>query len=108
MKERDITKLPKWAQIEISRLQRDVKWYKDKLEAGPDNSDTFADPYGRAVRPLGKGPRIAFVGLPGDRQTIIARLDRDTDNEPYLEIRGLNSLQIQPRASNVVHIRTDK
>jgi hypothetical protein len=58
--EHDLTKIPKWARQEIERLRTDVAYLREKLEAGPADSDVFADPYGDSPRPLGRGTMIEF------------------------------------------------
>lgn len=64
----DITRLPKWAQRQITSLMQQVA-SKDRqiaeLTAGPEDSNTFADPYfpgGKGMRPLGASPMIRFGG----------------------------------------------
>lgn len=97
----DITKLPKWAQSEISRLERNLAHAEAKLAEGPEDSDTFADPYANAPRPLGKGTRIEFVADAERRDRFHAHLTEDG----ILEVSGGSSLQIQPHAANVVRIK---
>src|SRR5215472_698020 len=63
----DVSRLPKWAQIKIEALERDLASARALLSAGPEGSDTFADPHARAVRPLGTGTIIRFGGTGYDR-----------------------------------------
>jgi hypothetical protein len=101
--ERDVTKLPQWAQRRIEKLERDLAHARDKLSQGPENSDTFADAYSENPRPLGQGTTIRFVY--GDRwhQQFQARLDGDT-----LHVSGGNSIFIEPRASNSVYVKVGR
>jgi hypothetical protein len=101
-KEHDITKLPKWAQREISRLTRDLVANKAKLAQGPENSNVFADPYSDAPRPLGRDTSISFRLTDEDRRSnrVIVRMDGDK-----LVIQGGDSLSILPRASNSFYVR---
>lgn len=96
----DVTKLPKWAQSEICRLERDLATAYEKLTAGPEDSNTFADPYGEAERPLGDSPNIVFKW--GDRHTerITVRLEGES-----LSIQGGDQIMVHPRASNSVYIK---
>jgi hypothetical protein len=103
--EHDISGLPKWAQTEIQRLQRNESSYIARLSAGPEDSDTFADPYSDARRPLGKGTSIEF-DLDGTKVRV--RLDRTHDGTPYLDVNGVDGLAVYPRASNSVMIRVER
>lgn len=95
----NITKLPKWAQNEIQRLTRDLEDARSQLRAGPEDSDTFADPYSSAPRPLGKGPTIDFVFGEHWGEQFQARLEGKV-----LRVNGGNSIAVLPRASNLVEI----
>lgn len=100
----DVAKLPKWAQREIDRLESDVRHYRARLAAGPEDSDTFADPYSDgARRPLGKGTLIEFTFGPGWADKIQASLDGDT-----LRIRGGSGLAVYPSASNSINIKVTR
>lgn len=55
-----LAKLPKYGSAEIRRLARDLADAKNRLAAGPEDSDTFADPYSSTPRPLGKGTTVRF------------------------------------------------
>ena len=93
----DVTKLPRWAQSRIQKLERDVDYYQRKLSAGPENSDTFADAYSDARRPLGPGTIVEFR-LPEGRVRI------RTDEHGYLDVNGDDRIQIEPQASNAVRV----
>jgi hypothetical protein len=96
---RDLTRLPKWAQREIERLTRDVEHYKARLEVGPEDSDTFASPYSDAATPLGVGTVIEFrFGERWDAK-IMARLEGDR-----LIVSGGSRIAVFPNASNVVEV----
>ena len=102
----DITKLPKWAQQEIKRLNQDLAYYRSKLQVGPDDSNTFADPYSDARRPLGHDTTIEFVLTNGHK--IRARLDRNSVNGLYdrLYVSGDDGIAVFPNASNSVEIQS--
>ena len=106
-KQHDRTKLPVWAQNEISRLERDVEYYKTRLAAGPEDSDTFANPHDDAPTPLGQGTLIQFGVRPGPRFRVRLqdRRGRVDDERPELEISADDMLEIIPWASNVVRVR---
>lgn len=93
-------RLPKWAQQEIDRLERDLDDARAKLSAGPEDSDTFADPYSeQARRPLGQGPTIMFKL--GERNEIRCRVEHDHRGRAYLDVNASSGrLAILPRAGN--------
>lgn len=98
-------RLPKAVQRELSRLKADNEYYKQMVEAGPEDSDTFATGTDDADRPLGRGTRIYF------------RDKGSTDNSrrvPYIEaylvdggviVRSSDSLTVSPMASNTIKVR---
>lgn len=94
-------KLPKWAQHELERLERDLAYAKKRLADGPEDSRVFADPYSDPPRPLGRDTSIDFKLGEGWGQRINVRIEDDG-----IKIMGGNRLSIIPKASNVVHIRT--
>lgn len=98
----DVSKLPKWAQQEIDRLKRDLTDALDEIAAGPEDSDTFANPYSNAPRPLGKEPTIEFVLDNSDMfRTRVVRVRKDGDR---LYVNGGDLLTIYPRSSNSLEI----
>lgn len=100
--ERDITKLPKWAQSELRRLERDLASARETLAAGPEDSNTFADPYSTR-RPLGADPTILFVL--GERDEIRVRVDRDSHGRAYLDVNASSGrLMVHPRSSNGIEL----
>lgn len=104
---RDRARLPVWAQREIERLERDLASARAKLAVGPEDSDTFADPYSADRRPLGRGTTIEFV-LDDDRDRIRVRLDQDSRGRVYLDVNASSScLTLQPRSSNAIEITTE-
>ncbi len=98
----DISKLPKWAQTEIEVLRRNVSHLEAELAIGPDESDTFIDPYTRDRTPLGKGVRIVLE-LQSEQSIEVV------NKGEYVEARSTGkhsgSLQIQPQSSNAVRLR---
>jgi hypothetical protein len=109
--EHSIENLPRWARAEITRLRADLAAYTARLNAGPADSDTFADPFSKARRPLGRGTNIEFVldsdspwqaGVPSE---IRCRIDVGHDGVPFLDVNGNGSIEVRPRASNAIEIR---
>jgi hypothetical protein len=99
----DVSKLPKWAQAEIGRLERDLADARAKLAAGPEESDTFADVYG-APRPLGKSPVIRFTPDPEHPHLYVdAYVDRGS-----VYVRGSEGLAIRPWAGNVIKVKPER
>jgi hypothetical protein len=106
IEERDLTKLPKWARQEIERLQRDLEYAHERLEAGPDDSRVFAEPYSDHPRPLGHDAHIAFV--PEGGGSIIGDGFKVSIVADGIEVYGGDSLSIYPRSSNVVLIKRER
>jgi hypothetical protein len=96
----DRTKLPKWAQRELERLERDLESAQQKLAAGPEDSNTFADPYAAAPRPLGRDVAVEFHTGSDRDERVIVRVDGDKVN-----IYGGDSLRIFPMSSNVIEVQ---
>lgn len=102
--ERDLSRLPKWAQNEIRYLRRDLKHAEDKLREGPEDSVVFANPYSETSRPLGDD-HIAFMPsgtTPEDgwHQGFKVSIEGDT-----LEVYGGDQLCVFPASSNVVKLK---
>jgi hypothetical protein len=102
----NIAALPKWAQAEITRLERAVEYWQGVASVGPDESNTFANPFSDAPKPLGHDVTIEFVTTAG--QKLRASLERDQVTGLYdrLEISGDGLLAVHPRAANVVWIKS--
>jgi hypothetical protein len=94
-----ITKLPKWAQQKIQRLERDLVWHQAKFE------DTLRDPAGCLVR-------IGDVALPDDVR-ITYRTGPGKDEELTIRRKGGDLMVaakrghpvVIPVASNVLKLR---
>lgn len=99
---KQLDRLPQYAQHEISRLAKDLEAAKAKLAAGPDGSDTFADPYGSPPRPLGTGTKVRFGGL-GSNKTFDVEYAGGT-----LEVTGhrgsADRMAILPMVSNSISV----
>lgn len=108
-----LARLPKYARDRITQLERNLAYAQAKLATGPEDSNTFADPYyGTVPRPLGQDSTIEFrLDSYDDKrhhdQVIQARVDRSRHPEPhsYLYVNGGDSLLVEPQSSNVVRIR---
>jgi hypothetical protein len=109
MPQRDVTRLPVWAQdlingkdMEIGRLRRDLEGLRRQVSADPEGSDTFADPYG-TPQPLGSGTVISFSASGEPTEGFIAELA-----ENGLMVRTQTSMRtrlgVMPGASNEVAI----
>jgi hypothetical protein len=104
-------RLPKKVQQYIERLERDLQDALDRLAAGPDDSNTFADPYSNTPQPLGHDTRIEFRldhEVAGARGPYVqSHVDRNRSG-PYIELIGNGSMVIEPRSSNVIRIRIER
>ena len=101
IEERDLTKLPKWASQEIERLQSNLAYVHGLLEAGPEDSRVFAEPYSDHPRPLGKDAHIEFRPTPDTKLKVAIEKDG-------IEVYGGDSLMVYPRSSNVVRIKMER
>jgi hypothetical protein len=95
MSDEQLAKLPKYARDEIGRLRRNLDDAYRRLEAGPDDSDTFASPFAN-MTPLGRGVRIRFVVGDEERQEYVDAFVRDGS----MTVQGGQSLAITLAGSN--------
>jgi len=114
-----LARLPQWAQREIERLRRELASQQARiaeLTAGPENSDTVADPYAamhspaRKPFPLGNGTTVQFkMGPDASNDLHAAVIDRGQGR--VLEVRSPGGsggrMAVRPVASNVVQIAMD-
>lgn len=103
----DRSRLPKWAQRELERLERDLGAAHARLAAGPDDSDTFAfarPDWNLTTQPLGRGVPVFF--MLADGRSVQVRNDGDVVD---VLVSGMASaadgLQVMPRSSNHVVLR---
>jgi hypothetical protein len=108
--EHDVSKLPMWARerllsknAEIERLRSELEDLRGAAAAGPEGSNTFANPYGMP-QALGDSPLICFStdGKPDEGYLVELREDGLRVNvQTSLRTR----LAVFPEASNEVRIR---
>lgn len=97
-REQRLARLPRWARMELDRLQRDLDHAHAQLAAGPEDSDTFVHTYSEPDRPLGTAPsiRFAFDGAGSEARSYVeVRLVRGR-----VEVRGSGSIDVRPEGSN--------
>lgn len=97
-------KLPKWAQGHIRVLEQNLARERERLMAGPANSDTIAEPFAAAPKALGKRPLVRFE-LAGEHAYLDVRLDEDYKGHPFAYLMGSNSIAIEPQSSNTCRVR---
>lgn len=94
----DTTKLPKWAQQEIDRLERNVEYWKARATAGPNNSNTFVrNSHHDDDTPLGAGPIVRFFPGPGRGWADVVEVNIVGDQ---VRVCGGDLLGIFPSSSN--------
>lgn len=98
--EDDYSRLPKWAQRRLEMLEESVASLRAHLEAGPDDSDTFADPYYDSPRPLGNGTMIRF----GDSEGAFYVHLEDGALSVTAQSMWASELVIKPRSDNSVRL----
>lgn len=96
----DITKLPKWAQIHIKRLERDLESLKSQITDMSDGEETelswtanYDDWYG-----IPEGSTVRLIMSNGDH----LELYKDSQGVTTIRVGGI--LVINPQAANVVRI----
>lgn len=99
--EPDVTRLPKWAQRRLEVLEADLADARSRLAAGPEDSDTFADPYRDVPRPLGRGTMIRFGDVEGGAFHV-----NFEDGQLRIQFSSLRSrgLVVLPESSNSVRV----
>lgn len=104
-----IERLPKWAQQYIGTLERNLAHAHAKLAVGPEDSDTFLEPYGTPkLRPLGDGVSVRFtLGTKRYGIYVDARTDVSPRAEKRLVLMGGTGLVIKPVSSNIVYVSND-
>lgn len=103
----DVTKLPKWAQQEIARLERSVEHWQGVASQGSEDSTVFADAYSDAPRPLGEDPVITFspIGM-GIGSIRVTRSKRGSNVIEVMANEGV--LEVSPQSSNVIRVRVNR
>lgn len=101
----DVKKLPKWAQNLIYKLERDLESAHAKLSAGPEDSNTIADPHSDPFRPLGTDTTIRFKVGEEWHEYIDVRVRTDHKGESYIYLMGGDSISIEPESSNTATVR---
>lgn len=102
---KDRTKLPKWAQSEIERLERNVEYWQKRATAGPEDSDTFARNVGNEAddTPLGRERMIRFQMGSEWWQYIDVRKE-----DARLVIQANAMIKILPAASNSCRVALEE
>jgi len=105
-----IENLPKFAQDEIRRLEREVAYWQGVASIGPENSRAFANPYSDAPQPLGSDPHVQFITVPGEEGTRRGKIKvclRDRhDGSTELEVYTDEGMLVKPQSSNVITVRS--
>ena len=103
----DATKLPKWAQAEIARLERSVAYWQAKASEGPEDSTVFLDDFSDAPRPLGEDPIITFKRCGMGLADI--RVSRMKPGSNVLDISCTEgTLEVTPQSGNVIRVRAGR
>jgi hypothetical protein len=104
--ERNRESLPKWAQQELHRLERDLESWRSRATAGPEDSDTFL--WGGGIggehdKPLGRRAQILFRFGKRWHDEFQVQLKGEE-----LWINGGDGLAVLPHSSNVVKLRIQR
>ena len=111
MKEHDITKLPKWAQARIWKLEADLKYYaKQKAEMlGTERETNVVLPYFKddmRDQNLPNNTRVQFM-LPNPRRPKdqLSYIEVRHDAEGGIDVHGSQSVWIEPTSGNCFKIK---
>lgn len=114
---RDVTKLPKWAQTEIEVLTRRVGEFEQREQdrVNGDSARTFSivhlgfNPYRRPV-PLQSDEiefRLGEDAANGQQSVSVHVLLDNNDNVYELRVQGDRRIKVLPQATNAVYLRLD-
>jgi hypothetical protein len=98
----DTSKLPTWAQVRIAHLENRLASAQAALTAGPKDSDTVADPFSEAPRPLGSGLTVRF-GIRGSGATYDVTL-KNGELDVRVSVSLREEMVIKPRVSNAFRV----
>lgn len=111
MKKHNVSKLPKWAQEEISLLYRkleDAQCSAATLAGMHPDTDTLIHNYEGPDVELERGSTVRFLFDPKDRDHnyLDVRMSVGFNNEPALQVMAIGeSLMVKPVCSNVVMLQ---
>lgn len=106
----DASRLPKHGQAavaalraEITRLNREIDDLSNRLGAGAETSNTFAEPYADVPRPLGMDVMVRFNGSSTTHDTYDVEM---RDGDLYVLVNGTTGdTAIIPQSNNTIRIR---
>lgn len=111
----DVTKLPKWAQDHIRRLEGALAQAHEVIEADVSDSDTliraaFREGAKGVYRGIGMTPTVLFDAKVDEngytRESFQVRMIPESGVLHVAATDNLACLQIEPQATNVVHVRS--
>lgn len=98
-------RLPKAAQAELERLERENARLLDDLQVAlgqaPPGCDTFVRAREQGERPLGRGPRVRFHGKDG------WPIEVYVDNHGAVQVRGEWNLVVRPTSGNGITVTSE-
>ena len=103
-------KLPLWAKQEMKNLRSDLEHMQTMLDQfrGEVDTDTFLIDGMKRI-PLPKTCGVEFVFGPEYWNTIRCYIgDNGKSGDKWLDVSGGDCIKIEPRASNVIHVRCEK
>lgn len=101
MRDNDITKLPKWAQNEISRLNANVEYFKEQVRSTEhEDTDTRIRHWEEPNQHLPNGARVEFKDKDGEWITVYV----DSDGRVQVMSGSSHYLAVYPRSANGVQL----
>ncbi len=101
--------LPVWAAAELNRLARELDDAEYRLTTGEEDSNTWADPYTKTPRPLGRPDGIRHRYPNGVEATVLWERNPGPLVIPEMEVlvAGARPVILLGGAANVVNIRLE-
>lgn len=107
--QRDLSRLPKWAQQEIAALQRQLaeaqrRADQARLDSGPADSNTLIDPYDDVPIRLGVDVPVRFILQATDTRRLNDHWVEVRVHENGLQLMAGRQLVFVPRVTNVTRV----
>lgn len=99
---KDIKKLPKWAQRKFSKLEADVKYYKEQLRQVNESDTNVFISDGMDLSPLPRDSRIRFIPDKDENHVNV----RHKDDMIYIYASA--AIKIIPQSVNTVLLGIEK
>lgn len=104
--EYDVSRLPRHGQVYVKSLLAKIERLEGRiaeLTVGPEDSDTFAEPYAEEPLPLGRRAHVRFNGATTTEGSFDVQMK---DGDLHILVNGtMDDAAIMPQSNNVIRIR---